>query len=377
MKKKIERFLTMKRKADDGFTLVELIVVIAILGILAGVGTVGYSGYIKKANMAADQVLLDSLNTAFAAACIENGVDVSTLANGSVAETWSGKSVTAVSAPYNDAFVKYYDVRAEFKVMTDLKFENGRFVDANGQANREVMFNGVSYQISEAVIEAFKGSIFSKDVGAMQGQVSGLAGAFSKVVDAENAASISPQFADYLTACGTTNVGDAAVLYVAQNAGSITTQDAANLFNKAKDVENLNDLLTVLSGEGDALTNMAVMYGAVTAFANNEEYCKDEGKLKDSLKNVKNSADLLLVFDGLKEGGEYRDQWNSYIGVDKGEGITDPSAQFTADYNGFLGAMDAITTVSEGLGELSNGNDDGAVWNSEAVKGLLSQLGVS
>ena len=28
----------------------ELIVVIAILGILAGIGTVGYSGYIKKAN---------------------------------------------------------------------------------------------------------------------------------------------------------------------------------------------------------------------------------------------------------------------------------------------------------------------------------------
>ena len=44
-------------KKTEGFTLVELIVVIAILGILAGVGTVGYSGYIKKANMAADQQL--------------------------------------------------------------------------------------------------------------------------------------------------------------------------------------------------------------------------------------------------------------------------------------------------------------------------------
>jgi len=51
-------------KKTEGFTLVELIVVIAILGILAGVGTVGYSGYIKKANMAADETLASDIATA-------------------------------------------------------------------------------------------------------------------------------------------------------------------------------------------------------------------------------------------------------------------------------------------------------------------------
>lgn len=51
-------------KKTEGFTLVELIVVIAILGILAGVGTVGYSGYIKKANMAADQQLISNIENA-------------------------------------------------------------------------------------------------------------------------------------------------------------------------------------------------------------------------------------------------------------------------------------------------------------------------
>ena len=49
----------------------ELIVVIAILGILAGIAIPVYSGYIKKANKAADETLLAAINTAFAAACLE------------------------------------------------------------------------------------------------------------------------------------------------------------------------------------------------------------------------------------------------------------------------------------------------------------------
>lgn len=49
-------------KKTEGFTLVELIVVIAILGILSGVGTVGYSGYVKKANMAADMALASEVS---------------------------------------------------------------------------------------------------------------------------------------------------------------------------------------------------------------------------------------------------------------------------------------------------------------------------
>ena len=60
--------------SKSGFTLIELIVVIAILGILAGIAVPAYSGYIKKANEAADLVQLDSIKTAVDFAFIEKNV---------------------------------------------------------------------------------------------------------------------------------------------------------------------------------------------------------------------------------------------------------------------------------------------------------------
>ena len=72
LKKMWKRFWNLNVHNHEGFTLVELIIVIAILAILSAVAVAGYSAYIKKANEGADKATLAQLNSVFALACVNN-----------------------------------------------------------------------------------------------------------------------------------------------------------------------------------------------------------------------------------------------------------------------------------------------------------------
>ena len=63
-------------KKNGGFTLVELIVVIAILAILAGVAIPAYSGYIEKANNTAVMAELEAVETAAFSAAAMDGLTI-------------------------------------------------------------------------------------------------------------------------------------------------------------------------------------------------------------------------------------------------------------------------------------------------------------
>lgn len=355
-------------KKTEGFTLVELIVVIAILGILAGVGTVGYSGYIKKANMAADEQLIASVRQAG---------ELGTLMNPKVSgyveiphkdeenATAVAKAIPVSENNPNDAIVQGWleDVfGADWANV--LKYATTEYANSHHTiALQSALLN--------AALDVYRQSNFSGKETELVGAIDNLAGGLAEWVGdpskcsgwADYCSRFGPQadeFKSFAAANGITDIdgntekiANVTVAYIASKAGSMDSQ-------KIGEIMLSGDLDTLRGTYGD-VTAAALCYGVMTGYANSGQ----AGETFMDAYNEKNGniSSLSDVFNlvGTMMSGEERGHLNNYITAEE------KNAQ--ADIDGFVGALDVVNSYA---GTMDLNNPD--LFDSPELKDLMQQI---
>jgi len=87
------------KKAEGGFTLIELMIVVAIIGILAAVAIPQYSNYTIKAKIASVLSSVASIKTAVGVCAQENGGALANCSSGEngIPATFATKEITSVA----------------------------------------------------------------------------------------------------------------------------------------------------------------------------------------------------------------------------------------------------------------------------------------
>ena len=126
----------LSTKKNSGFTLVELIIVIAIIAILTAVAAPQYVKYVDKARLAKDQNEAASLQTIVLAHLVDvnsNGDVIDNIDSATIEFTASGVSIAALTGGTNGESKLQEKIEANFGTMNGITVTNQGSYDANCQ----------------------------------------------------------------------------------------------------------------------------------------------------------------------------------------------------------------------------------------------------
>lgn len=326
-----------KLRGSAGFTLVELIVVIAIIGILAGVGTVGYGGYIKRTNEGLDETLYKNIIYAGEIGKYENPgafarVTVTKDNNATVSSDHGEKDEKIVEQWLKNAFGSDW--------ATSVKYRTSKYADDSN-------YNTIILPIQEReltddqkkLLDDFRKSNLNGREVELANTCDGISNLFTNWLNDGDLSTWMPQ-ADYTNMISNltsklgrvpTNkeIANATILYVASKAGSMNNDEFLN--GVISNPENV--MGDIYAKQNDPLTKAALLYGTMTAYGNSDyasETFKEtlkttDPKNKDDLKNL-----LVALMDDGNKGGKPQDY---LTGENKGA---------KADMKAYLGALQII-----------------------------------